>query len=441
MNETFEQQPTNHSEVIRVNSPDSGPEDKAAKENLLNALEGFDSHESQNKTLRPKTSIRCGAGFLESQSLDIIDARDEGNLQAECKLLPEQYDKVANALNGLCSQKEWCSSGNIEYKSMVSDEESVQQVFNMGGAWQINYDGVSIKIAKPGGNETTKGLVHIEIPHHDKFAGLTDKRVAQLGNVLRNVLHVEKGISAPTAEEEQQAKQQQFEWHYLQSSNPDQTSSLRQEEVVPGHTAFIETGKSKEYAEKFGRYAVFHELGNENDLIAILSEKGLYSLHERYSRGNIDRHAASSIKEDFTNGSADGVFTRIVSEKGLQDSNAHDPGVNKPTIVFDNSVLDRTDWYAYNDDYFGTKKEPYFSLHRRSPEQVFKAQQLDGYRGKGEQVFPAGISADKIRAVFVPIGSAANLIAKLHKAGITEVNGNSVNELIIEGDKHAQFIQ
>jgi hypothetical protein len=134
-------------------------------------------------------------------------------------------------------------------------------------------------------------------------------------------------------------------------------------------------------------------------------------------------NGGQSAGADFQNGGAKGTFFRIAGPgKAMLSS-------YECQIIVHPRVFQRTDWWRYNQDGYGNT-----SSYNQHGAPVAKSPKR--YTGElsttNEIIFEGGVSAQDIVAVVVNDDTQrADMIAKLQAAGITELNGKPLNEVII----------
>jgi hypothetical protein len=135
------------------------------------------------------------------------------------------------------------------------------------------------------------------------------------------------------------------------------------------------------------------------------------------------------------------VFVRSVTERSLrddQDGSIEDQAI----VVIKPDVMDRTDWYAYAHDRYGST-DPRIFKDRLSPDQLLETLNDRGWNGsvRNEQMFRTGISTEAFAAIAVGTEEhKQNLVAMLQKQGITEVNGRPVDEFVQVAGRLSQII-
>ena len=197
---------------------------------------------------------------------------------------------------------------------------------------------------------------------------------------------------------------------------------LHLEEIFPGYTTVVHDGLS-EQLKKDGRFILTHRLYEMKNIGSIL-QAGLLSSYERYKRGGII--SGSSTHADFLSGGADSVFLRFMPEKS--EYGPVNPEVYATTLIINPKTLDRTDWYAYHSDNYGSTGAPFSDRIPASqvPQLIRKF-----YSDTNEIMFRKAIPPEDIFGIVVrSIESKTKLVDYLHSVNITTLNGKPIEECI-----------
>lgn len=409
-----------------------------------------DSLDTKEVRLRPETGqkLRAYEAFLsdgdhiEAQTVNLIDCRaDRGCLELKFKLATKHQKQTLQRV--IADNHDHLRLGSIYYQS-TDDYRSIAHICD---AIEIDRDGLTVQLAiDPQTKEeitldydydnyespamSTSGLVNIEIPCPNSQSYPDLKQAAerlkqdlglefniaepdfaqiedQVNEVLVDLLGIPGGLTEPDAAAERQHKIDRWGWHH--KLNPAQlepqqlaaAESLQRREVSPGCWAMVEGGKHQKYQEKYGQFAFFHKLREPETLISILGAESLMSSHRRYSLGV--QFEGMSTMEDFQTGGADSAFTRLI----VEGQNPPDPESVRLAqflhnleciLVLNPNLADRTDYYAYPKDKFGSTRAGDLA-ERQSPDEMFAAQIEGGYPPANEQMFAGGISAQAFEKV------------------------------------------
>lgn len=395
---------------------------------------GEQSERLKSIELSPKVGILADANKIENQQIDIIKDPDK-TIRVNFKLTEELYSAI----------KEKYSKNK---QSLITYGKGSNQ-FNLVNCWQKEIDDAIIKISTgetdvddfvknkitgelkiekiKGKIYCALGLVEIILPNKNKTE-LTPEQISEkINDILSQELEISEGLSLPNTEAENKYKEARYKWHHKNEIVPeDNKKRLIREEVSPGYFTFVEKDKHKEY-QQIDSYAIYHKIYSIENLPNIIKAGGLISSHERYKRGLIVDGESSS--RDMRTGGGDSVFTRIVTKKGLKNSKKSKQELDGVHFVFEPDLLDRTDWYSYNNDLYGGI-DPNIFKQRLSPKELIEEQGL-GWRDSNEQMFRTGIPMEKVKAIACATeNQALEVIDILHRAGITKINNKSIKQII-----------
>ena len=399
--------------------------------------------------VRPRTEIICDHDHIEGQKIDVINKKDCGTMEFKFKLRTPT-DAIAALLEkskniGDDSQSEvTTSSGAVLRRGEITYEgTSPGSSHDLCDAFIFEKDGVKVFIADPssrkGGSwsiygihnssglvRTAMGLIKIEVPS-DMDPEETERI---LGEILEKDLGVPDALGEVPEESEREYKIARYEWQHaiigsLAPEQVEQAEKLEREEVFPGYTTLVERGRHEKYLEKYGKdVRAVHHLYTENaKMVYRALTQGLMCTTERYSRGVLSKGMSSDV--DMDTGGADSIFTRIATE-------AQREAMSGMVIVFKPEVFDRTDWYAYSCDLYGSTDGATFAS-RLSPDDILaKVTSPDGYYlSNNEQMFRTGIGARFIESIEVSPNSYDDVIAELQSMGLKEIDGKPIEEIIV----------
>ncbi len=201
--------------------------------------------------------------------------------------------------------------------------------------------------------------------------------------------------------------------------------------VFDGYSTVVEQGISKEYSKAGLRY-VWAGVNSDDAVVSILQGKGFMSTNTR-SLAGMDFTGASP-ESDMGTGGSDSVFTRIgvQMKKGSQPrfDNCYMGGGYR--IIISPEVMERTDWYAYDHDNYGSTND----LASRSTPLDFINSMATKYRSGNEIMFRRGIPKEQFTGIVCPSDvKRAKLLDKLKKAGITKVNGVPIQDFVRVGEE------
>ena len=419
----------------------------------IRMLSGQEMERSGETVVRPRTEIVCDHDHIEGQKIDVINKSDRGTMEFRFKLRAptETMTALATALaikqraNGKDKQTEVNTpSGAVLRRGKITYEgASSDSLYELCDASVFEKDGVRVFIADPSSKDgvnryistiqnrshlvrTAMGLVKVEVP-----SGTDPEATEQiLGEILEKDLGIPGALGEVTEEAEREYKMARYKWQHvitgdLTPEQIDQAEKLHREEVFPGYTTLVERGKHEEYLGKYGEdIRAVHSLSTgSTKLIYQILTQGLMCTTERYSRGVMKDGMSSTT--DMDTGGADSVFTRIANE----DQRGKMSGA---VVVFKPEVFDRTDWYSYSCDTYGSTDD-YSFAGRLSPDAIFTKLTDPYYRylAGNEQMFRTGIGAGFIESIEVPSYSRDDTIAELRSMGLEEINGRPIEEVVV----------
>lgn len=213
--------------------------------------------------------------------------------------------------------------------------------------------------------------------------------------------------------------------------DPKRIGRMTMREVFDGYQTLVEDGIGKEY-EKAGLRYVWSGLREADDVVRVIQSKGFVSTNNRCKAG-LDFTGASP-KHDMESGGSDSVFTRIGVKMKDGSRPRFDDCFKGSTyrILIDLKEMQRTDWYAYTSDSFGTTAEGDM-LYRPSPVD-FIQKMATSYRVGNEIMFRQGIARESFIGISCQTEALkARLLEKFKEAGITAINGIPVKDFVKVG--------
>lgn len=403
---------------------------------------------SQEYLIRERHEIICDRDHIENQRVDVVENLENQTLEYRFKLreplteiseLGQKLRTESREKDGVAELKSGTSVrlGEITYHDLESKRE-----FRLCDALVFEKNGIKVSLADPSARElgdgvvsrkrntsnlvrAAIGLVQMEVPK------AMDETVAQqtLDEIFRQDLGVEDALDEVSERAERDYKIARLKWQYkLEDLNAEQlgrAEKLTRREVFPGYSTYVENGKHEEYLAKYGEdVRAVHMLNSMSvDSVYRVLTTGLMSTTERFSRGVVKNGISSVL--DIDSGGADNVFTRIMNAEQRSKIQNH-------AVVLKPEIFDRTDWYAYNVDSYGSTNEAHFA-GRLAPEEIFRRTMgdLKHYSADNEQMFRTGIGVDYIEAIEVDELDRDELLEGLRKKGLSEVNGRPIEEVIV----------
>ena len=415
------------------------------KEKLTSATE---KERSKEYLIRERHEIICDRDHIENQRVDVVENLENQTLEYRFKLreplaeiseLGQKLRTESREKDGVAELQSGTSVrlGEITYRDLETKRE-----FRLCDALVFERNGVKVSLADSTARELGEGvisrkrntsnlvraaigLVQMEVPK-----AMDDMAAQQImDEIFRQDLGVEDALDEVSEAAERDYKIARYKWQYkLDELSPDQigrAEKLTRKEVFPGYSTFVESGKHNEYLAKYGEdVRAVHMLNSMSvDSAYRVLTTGLMSTTERFSRGVVKNGISSVL--DIDSGGADNVFTRIM--------NAEQRGkIQNHAVVLKPEIFDRTDWYAYNVDSYGSTNEAHFA-GRLAPEEIFQRTMgdLKHYSADNEQMFRTGIGVDYIEAIEVDELDRDELLEGLHEEGLFEVNGRPIEEVIV----------
>ena len=415
------------------------------KEKLTSATE---KERSKEYLIRERHEIICDRDHIENQRVDVVENLENQTLEYRFKLreplaeiseLGQKLRTESREKDGVAELQSGTSVrlGEITYRDLETKRE-----FRLCDALVFERNGVKVSLADSTARElgdgvisrkrntsnlvrAAIGLMQMEVPK-----AMDDMAAQQImDEIFRQDLGVEDALDEVSEAAERDYKIARYKWQYkLDELSPDQigrAEKLTRKEVFPGYSTFVESGKHNEYLAKYGEdVRAVHMLNSMSvDSVYRVLTTGLMSTTERFSRGVVKNGISSVL--DIDSGGADNVFTRIM--------NAEQRGkIQNHAVVLKPEIFDRTDWYAYNVDSYGSTNEAHFA-GRLAPEEIFQRTMgdLKHYSADNEQMFRTGIGVDYIEAIEVDELDRDELLEGLHEEGLFEVNGRPIEEVIV----------
>lgn len=403
---------------------------------------------SQEYLIRERHEIICDRDHIENQRVDVVENLENQTLEYRFKLR-EPFTEISELGQKLRTESrekdgvaELQSGTSVRLGEITYHDLETKREFRLCDALVFEKNGIKVSLADPSARElgdgvisrkrntsnlvrAAIGLVQMEVPK------AIDETAAQqtMDEIFRQDLGVEDALGEVSETAERAYKIARLKWQYklddLDAEQLERAEKLTRKEVFPGYSTFVESGKHNEYLAEYGEDTrAVHMLNSMSvDSVYRVLTTGLMSTTERFSRGVV-RNGISSVL-DIDSGGADNVFTRIM--------NAEQRGkIQNHAVVLKPEIFDRTDWYAYNVDSYGSTNEAHFA-GRLAPEEIFRRTMgdLEHYSADNEQMFRTGIGVEYIEAIEVDELDRDELIEGLREKGLFEVNGRPIEEVIV----------
>ena len=210
--------------------------------------------------------------------------------------------------------------------------------------------------------------------------------------------------------------------------DPGRAAGLKYQEVFEGYLTLVDEAAGAEY-KKAGLKYVWSGVLEAEDVVKIV-KTGLISNNNRFISGM--PKAGASPESDFRGGGSDSVFTRLgVRAKDNPQFSSCFLGKNY-RILIDPIVMNRTDWYAYTFDNFGSAEVLELQT-RPTPVQFIKDMQTS-YRFGNEIMFRRGIAKETFTGISCQTSALrAELLQLFKDEHITAVNGIPIDQFVKEG--------
>lgn len=411
---------------------------------VITTLSNLEIERTGEIAIRPRAEFICDHDHIENQRVNIINKKDLDIIEFNFKLRNSagiikrtkneetNTEPVFTTNTGTTLQR-----GEFIYQGAFSDKTNP-----LCDAFLFEKSGLKIFIADPtskqgqkfnqgdGHIKTANGLVRVEAPID--MDAITMQKI--LSKIMQEDFDIPDALSPVSEQSMEEYKIARYKWQYniANQLTPEQTEtakSLEYAEVFPGYTTLVEKGKHQEYLTKYGKEirAVHYNKSKDVESLYHILTKGLMSTTERYSRGVI--RSGLSSDGDMNSGGADSVFTRILENP---DNNITG-GINSGNymIVLKPEIFDRTDWYSYSEDRFGSTDKRVF-WGRLSPDEILSKITTEHFCLLNEQMFRTGIGANYIESIRVGGSqSRQEIIAKLQSMGLEKVGDKSLEEIII----------
>lgn len=446
--EEEQQQTANLPEIEPSSAPTSiETYQKPTVSEIIRTLHNHEREYTSEKLIYPKTELICDHDHIEGQRIDIINKADQDIINFRFKLraptetittMLEEY-KAGNYQTDVTTPSgASLSRDKIIYKRVEKDDFKRTSGLDMCDAFAFERNGVKVLIADPTSDSciflynedrlarSVIGLIEIESP--------SDMNPEETERILQEILEEDLGIpnalGEVSEEAEKEYKEARYKWQHMidDDLSPEQTAEAKElvrKEVFPGYTTFVEVGKHKEYLQKYGEdFRAVHcgRYASAKHIYNILKRGGYMSTIERLSRGFLTPGRSSGA--DIYFGGADNVFTRIMNEDQRKEV------VDELTVVFSPEIFDRTDWYSYPFDRYGSTDDKVFA-ERLSPDALFASILSTSKTDNNEQMFRTGIGTEYIERIEIKPEIYDKIITELHSMGLSEINNKSIEEIIV----------
>ena len=374
----------------------------------------------------PRGEIVCDHDHIEGQKLNLYDKSPTGRIEVSFKLRGGTED-IYQKMSGRDDVSKYDA---ISCWHMSNGQA---EPYALCGALSFERNGVKVFISEPDTNvRTAHGLVKIEAP--SEMA--PDEIEHAVADIIENDLGVPDALSEVPDESERDYQEKRYAWEHRIDGQltPEQSLAAHgmvRTEVAPGYSTLIEPGKHLEYLNKYGEnIRAYHSMySSETASIVSVLTSGLLCSSERYERGIYDN--GMSTPKDLKSGGGDSVFTRVGNKDFAE-------ALMTTVVIFKPDLFDRSDWYSYDRDRFGSTEEDEYR-ERITPDTLFsKLAEGSLVASTNEQMFRTGISPQFIENVRVAPSQRDEILAKLHEAGVSEIAGRPIEEIVVPNENYVE---
>jgi hypothetical protein len=438
------------------------PLEKSTQEKNIQRLETLISHltETLDSSIeRPSYRILADGNEIENQQISVYYDSDEDKISFRFKLV--DYEKkleniVQRSKTILKTDKLPIVTGSfakfnfknlkktleeIDPKNYEEYDYSYNEIFaDMGSFYSLDLEDCNVRFSsnerleyiqheKTGNSQCAVGLVEISFDLAGHSKNHRDL-ILKFESVMDNILDIHGVLEIPDSAETQAYKEERFKWFFKTESPPTDEISQRmtRKTITGGYKTFLIEGLSDEFKEKFGKFIFIHSLNVHperpaeiiDSLIPVISD-GLVSTSRRFRSGNF-RQGLSSLC-DIHSGGAEYVFTRLSTERTLEFPDG------KVVLLLSPSLSDRTDWFSYDKDMYGSTDSYYFD-ERLSPNDLF-LKENDVKKGYNEVMFRDSISPKSVIGMYCSMKIRSDLIEILKQRGIYNINNILIENFIV----------
>lgn len=384
------------------------------------------------------TSYKTG---IAGGQLDICIDKKLQTLKARCRLNVEAREAVLQR----CAENQV----NLRSDQIGFYSEIYGQFLKITQARSFITEGFVVRISSAETDSAAEGLL-IELESRttcDKSN--LQQQLEGVERIFAQYLSTPEVFSPPSPEEQDVLKIKDYLWQHkidFTTLTPAEARAiadrLSESLLSDTHKPVLESGANSRYREEFGFYAIYHTLYG-NALVRVLKSGGVLSTYDRLSRG-IDVESKSPGIDLLTGGGFK-VFTRMVTQTGINVSRDCDAGGG--VLIFKPDLLDRTDWFAYPRDRYGSLSE--IDLEERmTPEEIFDYINKEGsfdedaQSVKNEQMFNRGIGIEFFYRYAVHSSELRDgVLAELRAEGISRINGEPIEAFVVVGTMTSEIIK
>ena len=463
--------------VTSISDPVKAPQMSAQVRDRLTANEATRkaaaANTSQELTTAKATDVFTDMAVVPEKRIGIAVRSDGGDVEG-LNLTARRMNIGGTdyyELSGKLTYDTWSETWNRLKPIGITDElrfEAADDALKLFSGSTMADTGVSIRsirVTTPNG--TFEMYIDGQTRRYDGWRGFFRARVETAGaskvdadnmRQLMNSVGLDSLTTNPTAADELLLKKTRLVWQHAPQRTQElkgltatqraakldlimkqegidtaQLAKMNVSEVYDGYTTYINEAVGEEYKKAGLRY-VWSGITDAEDVVKIVNSPGLSSNNNRFIQG-MKRAGASPIR-DFETGGSDNVFTRI----GVEGTSASFDDCYRGStyrILIDPKEMQRTDWYAYTSDSFGTVEEA--MMAKRTAPIDFIKQMKSNYESGNEIMFRKGISKDSFIGISCETDRLrATLLKEFKAAGITEVNGTPIEKFVKVSTKIAK---
>ena len=206
---------------------------------------------------------------------------------------------------------------------------------------------------------------------------------------------------------------------YYKAKNLAKNASIRK--TAEGNLSVV-LNDGEKFKKAGWKFAYRNDKDWRSVYLQITSGIGWAARKARYLSGSDS--GGMSPTQDVKSGGATGIFTRLAPE-----SQSFYGG--QPAIIFHPRVFERTDWYRYNSDSYGSLIDCGYGSPSSGKQRYDSIKDLSS---SNEIIFAGGIALEDVLGVVIGDSEARQaLINALHTAGIDQVNGVPVEDFVLTG--------
>ncbi|MBI3273689.1 MAG: hypothetical protein HYZ69_00950 [Candidatus Colwellbacteria bacterium] len=411
----------------------------------LDRISNTEREKLENIGFNPRVSLLADTDYIENQQIDIIE--QEGQYVVQFKINQAKLDDAKSAIIDYCRYAR-CEEGLIQYVDMRVDKLG-QLDFLIGNAKVTALsDDAWVKVSR-GEKRSSVGLVQIEIKKGEDPVKTKELIGTYIDQAFSQIFDKKEALLPPPPESttDYMLNRRAWLWKRQPGELKDEEvqevlATSKRAEVFPNYWTVVEEGAHLKYWDEHGPYAIFHKIFSLARLPLMIKSGGLLSSHERFRRGLLI--AGESSSSDFQYGGADSVFVRTAVEQAINNGKKQKRFTSaisgSPCLIFSPEIFDRTDWYAYEGDNYGSTEPDKFN-RRQTPGELFSEQKDKYYSSSNEQMFRLGIPFEHVIGISCSVDDRDEIIELLKSNGINEINNQPIEEFVVVATNELEVIE